>query len=144
MAAEEIAGSDEEMVEATLPGDEPAFAALAQKYKNLVFGLAFRFAGEPAELAGICQKIFIQDSLQLRHSRRGRHPAGHTYHESLLEVGHEESGPLHPAPRPHLERLDTALDQLSIRERLVIALLELENGFIQEVVDLTGWSPVKI
>ena len=166
MAVEEVAGSDEELVQATLRGDEQAFAELARRHKTRVFGLVSRFAHGPSDLEDICQEIFIQAYLKLRqyrrdspfehwllriathkcydYLRRGRRQASHTSYESLLDAGHEESAPRLPPPHPHLERLDAALAQLSTKERLVITLLELEDRTVQEVAGLTGWSAANV
>ena len=153
---------DEQLVEATLAGDDTAFAELTLRHKSRVFGVAARFAGNAAELEDICQDVFIQAYFKLRQYRRDS-PFEHwllriTTHkcydylrkrrrsgtllsvDALLESGHEPSAPEHPVPHPDLERLHAALAQLSPKERLVITLLELEERSVQEIADFTGWS----
>ena len=153
---------DEQLVDATLAGDDNAFAELASRHKSRVFGVASRFARDAAELEDICQEVFVQAYFKLRQYRRDS-PFEHwvlriTTHkcydylrkrrrignivsvDAMLESGYEPSAPEHPAPHPDLERLHTALAQLSPKERLVITLLELEERSVQEIADLTGWS----
>jgi len=153
---------DEQLVEATLAGDDDAFAELALRHKSRIFGVAARFARDAAELEDICQDVFVQAYFKLRQYRRDS-PFEHwvlriTTHkcydylrkrrrsgssisvDAMLESGHEPSAPEPPAPHPDLERLHAALAQLSPKERLVITLLELEERSIQEIAGLTGWS----
>ena len=153
---------DEQLVDATLAGDNNAFAELAARHKGRVFAVAARFAGNAAELEDICQEVFVQAFFKLRQYRRDS-PFEHwilriTTHKCydylrkrrrsgnivsvdvMLESGYEPSAPEHPAPHPDLERLHAALAELSPKERLVITLLELEDRSVQEVADLTGWS----
>jgi RNA polymerase sigma-70 factor (ECF subfamily) len=153
---------DGQLVDATLAGDDGAFAELALRHKSRVFGVAARFAGNAAELEDICQDVFIQAYFKLRQYRRDS-PFEHwvlriTTHKCydylrkrrrsgilissdvLLESGYEPSAPETSDPHPDLERLHAALAQLSPKERLVITLLELEERSVQEISGLTGWS----
>ena len=157
---------DEQLVEATLAGDDDAFAELTLRHKSRVFGVAARFAGNAAELEDICQEVFVQVYFKLRQYRRDS-PFEHwvlriTTHkcydylrkrrrsdttlsvDALLESGYEPSAPEHPAPHPDLERLHAALAQLSPKERLVITLLELEEHTVQEISSRTGWSMANV
>jgi RNA polymerase sigma-70 factor, ECF subfamily len=162
MVSAESSTTDEQLVEATLGGDEHAFAELATRYKSRVFGIASRFARDSAELEDICQDVFVQAFFKLRQFRRDspfehwlmrittfkcydylrkrRRDGPVVSADALLESGFEPSAPEPPAPHPDLERLHAALAQLSPKERLVITLLELEERSIQEISGLTGWS----
>ena len=166
MAGAESSPSDEQLVAATLGGDQHAFAELAARHKTRVFGLASRFAGNNADLEDICQDIFIQAFLKLRqfrrespfehwllriatykcydYLRRRRRDRIETSVDALLESGFQPAAPSNPAPHPDLERLHAALSQLSAKERLVITLLELENRPVREVATLTGWSQANV
>jgi len=153
---------DEQLVDATLAGDDNAFAELALRHKSRVFGVASRFAHDAAELEDICQDVFVQAYFKLRQYRRDspfehwvlritthkcydylrkrRRSGTHLSVDAMLESGYEPSVPAPPAPHPDLERLHAALAQLSPKERLVITLLELEERSVQEIADFTGWS----
>jgi len=153
---------DEQLVEATLAGDDDAFAELALRHKSRVFGIAARFARDAAELEDICQEVFVQAYFKLRQYRsdspfehwilritthkcydylRKRRRSGPTLSvDAMLESGYEPSAPEPAAPHPDLERLHAALAALSPKERLVITLLELEERSVQEIAAFTGWS----
>jgi RNA polymerase sigma-70 factor (ECF subfamily) len=155
MVSENSSPPDEELIHATLGGDDHAFAELVRRHKGSVFRVASRFAGNAAELEDICQDVFVQAYFKLRQYRRDspfehwvlritthkcydylrrrrRHP-GTVSVESMLESGHEPSTP-EPA----------ALAQLSAKERLVITLLELEERSVREIAGLTGWSEANV
>ena len=156
--------SDDQLVEAALRGDAPAFGELAARHKTRVFGLVSRFAANGADLEDICQDVFIQAWTHLRQFRR-ESPFEHwilriaTYRSydylrrrkrdrdragSSIEVlqaeGCEPRVPEPAARHPDVERLHEAIGQLTPKERLVITLLELEDRSLQEVAQLTGWS----
>jgi len=166
MALAESCSSDEELVEATLTGDESAFAELAGRHKSRVFGVASRFANDAAELEDICQDVFIQAYFKLRQFRRDspfehwllrittfkcydylrkrRRTAPSISVDALLDSGYEPSAPEARAVHPDVERLRAALAQLSPKERLVITLLELEERPVAEIAQLTGWSVANV
>jgi RNA polymerase sigma-70 factor, ECF subfamily len=154
--------SDDQLVAASLRGEQAAFGELAARHKTRVFGLVSRFAGNAADLEDICQDVFIQAWFNLRQfrcespfehwilriatykcydylRRRKRERAG-TSVEAMLDSGYQPAAPAAPAPHPELERLHQALARLTPKERLVITLLELEDRSLQEVAQLTGWS----
>jgi RNA polymerase sigma-70 factor (ECF subfamily) len=155
--------SDDQLVDAALGGRQDAFGELAARHKTRVFGLVSRFAGNSADLEDICQDVFIQAWSNLRQfrrespfehwilriatykcydylRRRKRDRAG-TSVEALLDSGYQPAAPEPAAPHPDLERLRDAIAKLTPKERLVITLLELEDRSVQEVAELTGWSP---
>jgi RNA polymerase sigma-70 factor (ECF subfamily) len=157
--------TDEQLVAATLEGDDNAFAELAGRHKSRIFGLVARFARNGADLEDICQDVFIQAFGRLRQFRR-ESPFEHwllriaTFKcydylrrgrrrelvsiDAMLESGYQPVAPSHPAPHPDLERLHAALAQLSAKERLVITLLELEDRTVHDVAQLTGWSEANV
>ena len=162
MVFAESSTPDEQLVEATLRGDEHAFAELSRRHKKRVFGVASRFARDAGELEDICQDVFVQAYFKLRQFRRDS-PFEHwimritTFKcydylrkrrregpvisvDAMLESGYEPCAAEAPAPHPDLERLHAALAELSPKERLVITLLELEERSVREVAEFTGWS----
>ena len=162
MVAAKSSTPDEQLVDATLAGDDHAFAELAGRHKGRVFGVAARFARDAAELEDICQDVFVQAYFKLRQYRRDS-PFEHwllriTTHkcydylrkrrrsgtllsvDEMLESGQEPSAAETAPPHPDLERLHAALAQLSPKERLVLTLLELEERSVHEIADFTGWS----
>jgi RNA polymerase sigma-70 factor (ECF subfamily) len=166
MVAAQSSPPDEQLVEATLAGDDRAFAELARRHKARVFGVASRFASNAAELEDICQEVFVQAFFKLRQYRRDspfehwilrittfkcydylrkrRRSGASLSVDAMLESGHEPIAPEPPDSHPDLERLHAALAQLSPKERLIITLLELEERTVQEIADLTGWSNANV
>ena len=166
MVVAENTPPDEQLVDATLDGDDQAFAELTRRHKGRIFGIAARFARNAAELEDICQEVFVQAYFKLRQFRRDspfehwilrittfkcydylRKRRSHGDDLSinvLLESGFEPRIPAAEAPHPDLELLYSALAQLSPKERLVITLLELEERSLREVSELTGWSVANV
>jgi len=162
MASAENTLPDERLVADTLSGDDDAFAELTRRHKSRVFGVAARFARDASEIDDICQDVFVQAYFKLRQFRgdspfehwllrittfkcydylRKRQRSGPAIStDALLESGFEPAAPPPDEPHPALERLHSALVQLSPKERLVITLLELEDKTLQEISELTGWS----
>src|SRR5260221_9237991 len=70
MVVAENSSPDEQLVAATLGGDDPAFAELTRRYKGKVFRVAARFAHNTAEMEDIAPEAFIQAYFKLRQFRR--------------------------------------------------------------------------
>jgi RNA polymerase sigma-70 factor (ECF subfamily) len=166
MADPESSSSDEQLIAAALGGDDRAFTELAARHKSRVFGLAARVARNAADLDDICQDVFVQAFAKLRqfrgsspfehwllriatfkcydYLRRRRRDKDRISVDALLESGYEPAAPDDPADHPALARLHEALARLPAKERLVITLLELEDHSVQEVAEITGWSPSNV
>jgi RNA polymerase sigma-70 factor (ECF subfamily) len=166
MTAHSDATSDERLVQATLAGDDGAFAELVARHKKRIFAMAARFTRNDHELDDVCQEIFVKAYRNLS-SYRVEAPFEHWLsrvgvracydflrkkkrhsHDVSLEDG---AGELADA-RAHRDRqsaeaadlLEFALPQLSADERLVVTLLELEEKSVREVAELTGWSEANV
>ena len=157
MSAQTDEPTDERLIQSTLAGDEEAFAELVRRHKRKVFGIAARFARNDAELADICQEIFVKAFQKLK-SFRGEAPfehwvsriAVHSCYDFLRATRHDrENVPLDDieiGAQPNRnaedarELLQWAMTRLSADERLVITLLELEERSVRETAALTGWS----
>lgn len=62
---------DTTLVRRTLAGDQEAFSALVEKYKDPVYNVAYRMLGNPTEAEDVAQEAFVRAYTQL-----------HTYKES--------------------------------------------------------------
>jgi len=51
---------DAELVRRSIAGDEPAFAAMVQRYRSFVVTLAYRLCGDPAWAEDIAQDVFVR------------------------------------------------------------------------------------
>lgn len=151
------APTDERLIQATLAGDDEAFAELVRRHKGKVFGIAARFARNDHELDDVCQEIFIKVYHNLRKFR-GDAPFEHWISRIAVracydllrktrrerenvtldgvEIGVEDNVSAERAR----EVLDWAMSRLTAEERLVITLLELEEKSVRDIAALTGWS----
>jgi len=159
MSAQTDEPTDERLIQSTLAGDDEAFAELVRRHKRKVFGIAARFAPNDAELADICQEIFVKAYQKLK-SFRGEAPfehwvsriAVHSCYDFLRATRHDRENVSLDAiemeigvqpnrnPQDASELLQWAMGKLSADERLVITLLELEERSVREIAALTGWS----
>lgn len=57
---------DVRLVHRTLAGDQEAFTALVEKYKDPVFNVAYRMLGNPTEAEDVAQEAFVRAYTQLR------------------------------------------------------------------------------
>jgi RNA polymerase sigma-70 factor (ECF subfamily) len=153
---------DEKLVQATLGGDENAFAELVRRHKRRVFGTASRFARNDHQLDDIAQEVFIRAYKNLSQFRKDA-PFEHwlaritfsaCYDFLRRERKHRETAPLdavdydlHDRSIDHAisagrarEVLAWAMHQLRADEQLVLTLCEIEERPIREVAELTGWS----
>jgi RNA polymerase sigma-70 factor (ECF subfamily) len=165
MSAPEEVSTDERLINATLSGDDEAFAQLVMRHKRKVFSIVARFSRNNDELDDICQEIFINiyqslgkyrgdapfehwvskiavnacyDMLRKRR-REGVEVPFETVAFSLRDPTTEEI-PGNEA----WEILKHALAKLRPEDRLVITLLNLEEKSVREISALTGWSEAKV
>ncbi len=154
--------SNERLIQASLAGDDEAFAELARWHKRKIFGIASRFARNNHELDDICQEICVK-AYQNLSKFRGEAPFEHWIsriavracydflrktrrdRENISLDSFEGSVNLFAAKddvasEEARDILNFALARLSAEERLVITLLELEEKSVREVAGLTGWS----
>jgi RNA polymerase sigma factor (sigma-70 family) len=57
---------DTTLVRRTLAGDQEAFAALVEKYKDAVFNVAYRMLGNATEAEDVAQETFVRAYTQLK------------------------------------------------------------------------------
>lgn len=158
--------SDERLVTETLAGDDEAFVRLVRRYKQRVFQQAARFARDGDDLEDICQDVFIKiyetlgkfrgeapfehwfgrisvrvcyDALRSRKKEKQHVPLDAIHYEIGDDAGGERL-----AAEQAREILEVGLVRLQADERLVITLLELEEGSVREVSALTGWSETNV
>ena len=156
---------DERLIQASLAGDDEAFAALVARYRPRVFGIAARFARDDHELADVCQEIFIKAYRHLGRYRaeapfehwlsriavracydllRKTRPAREGRYLSLTGIDLPAAEDGAAAAAAARELLAWALARLAAEERLVITLLEIEEKPVKEIAALTGWSEANV
>lgn len=61
---------DKRLVSACLRGDEEAWGALVEKYKNLVYAIALRYGAPPADAADLFQAVWVDAYSELGKLRK--------------------------------------------------------------------------
>ena len=154
--------ADEALVDATLAGDDDAFAELVRRHKRRVFGTAARFARDAHQLDDICQEVFLRAFRNLAKFRRAA-PFEHWLARITVSACYdflrrERRVREHVSLDAHVfelrdtgvdaaiaagrarELLDFAMRRLSADERLILTLAEIEERPVREIAELTGWS----
>jgi len=158
--------SDEALVEATLDGDDAAFAELIRRHKRRVFGSAARFARNDHQIEDIAQEVFIRAYKNLQNFRRdapfehwlARITVSACYDFLRRERRHRDTASLESvdfdlsdgsvdralAAGRAREVIAWAMAQLRPDEQLVLTLCEIEERSIREAAELTGWSEANV
>jgi RNA polymerase sigma-70 factor (ECF subfamily) len=154
--------ADEQLVRATIAGDERAFAELVSRHKARVFGTCARFARDGQQLDDLSQEVFLR-AWRKMNGFRGDAPFEHwlarltvtTCYDFLRrERRHRDSISLDDlaiemrdqgvdaaiAAGSAKELLEWAMRSLSADERLILTLLEIEERTVREISAATGWS----
>ena len=164
--ADFVPPTDEELVAATLAGDDDAFAEIVTRHKRRVFGTASRFARDDHQLDDIAQEVFVR---AFRHlgKFRGDAPFGHwlaritvsacyDFLRKERRIREQVSLDAHDfdtrdtnidatlAAGGARELLEYAMRRLTAEERLIITLAELEERSMREISELTGWSETNV
>ncbi|QWR76547.1 RNA polymerase sigma factor [Candidatus Magnetomonas plexicatena] len=153
-------------IEAVLSGDKEAFNELVRRYKRKVFAITTRFTLNSCELDDICQEAFIRAYTNLNKYRADapfehwlikitinccydalRKQKRRTDNVALDDVEQPVDGfatiPISDKDDSYRE-LYAALDKLSVKDKMIIILLELEEKSVREVAQLTGWSETNV
>jgi len=154
--------TDEDLVAATLEGDDEAFTELVRRHKRRVFTSAARFARDDQQLDDICQEVFLRVFRHLEKFRRAA-PFEHWLARITVSACYDflrkerRVRALVPLDSVEYEMKDTtvasavsagearelvdfALRKLPADERLILTLCEIEERSVREVAQLTGWT----
>ncbi len=157
-----IAG-DRQLAARIAGGDEEAFGDLVTLFKHRVLGTASRYARNSHELDDLGQEIFIRVWRGLG-KYRGDAPLEHwvmrvavrtcydflrkvrkrreceVLVEEVLESGAEDESEKMRRSREAWEVIRAGMAALSVKDQLVLTLVELEEKSVAEAAALTGWS----
>lgn len=158
----EVAPTDENLVRATLAGDERAFAELVARHKSRVLGTCSRFARDPQQLDDLGQEVFLRAWRKmsgfrgdapfehwlarltvtacydfLRRERRHRDQV--SLDDLAVEMRDTGIEAIAEAGRAR-ELLAWALRQMAADDQLILTLLEIEERSVREIALATGWS----
>jgi RNA polymerase sigma-70 factor (ECF subfamily) len=156
------APSDAELAAAALGGDEAAFALLLERYRPLLWRVAWRLALDSDDAWDVCQEVVIRVwralpryrpgepfapwlrviavREALRWLRRDRHGPHAIPLEAVAEILPIASGPLGHAPdrlaaEDDRRRLATALGALSPQQRTAVTLRFYEEMTLAEIAE---------
>jgi len=156
-----VAEEDRSDIQASLAGEEEAFARLVRRYQAAIAVQMRRFSREPADVEELVQRVFVEAYRSLA-GFRGRAPLLHWLRRIATRVGyrfwreearerrgradlaaHGESRPpwAHPTgPEEAARFLHSLLSELPPADRLVLTLHYFEGCSTQEIAERTGWS----
>ncbi len=139
---------DAEAVSLARQGDEGGAETLVARYQMSVYSLTLRMLGNPADAEDATQEIFLR-AFQRLHQYRPAEPFGAWLHgiarHHSIDVLRRRSRPLSLTQTPprdaervaleHLERerVLAALDRLSVRDRVLLALRYWEDQSVESI-----------
>jgi len=154
--------TDEDLVTATLAGDEDAFTELVRRHKRRVFASAARFARDDHQLDDISQEVFLRVFRNLAKFRRDapfEHWLARIAISACYDFLRKERRTRAQVPLDLVdydmkdasveaaiaagrarEILAYGMGKLAPDERLILTLCEIEERPVREVAQLTGWS----
>ena len=159
----EISGEERDWpdIQASLEGDEAAYARLVERYQDRIFNQMWRFTRDPDIQEELVQEVFIDVYKSLR-TFRGKAPFLHWIRRIATRVGYRhwkrearrrrveeavESRLVDAAPSPEeespseaAERLHEILGRLRPKERLILTLIYFEECDTTEIAERTGWN----
>ena len=152
---------DQVDIQASLQGNEEAFARLVRRYEFQIAARMKRFTRDKHELEELVQDVFVEAYLNLG-TFKGRAPFLHWLRKIATRTGYRywkgrdrerrmraalvEHAPLVAAnpedqtPSEAAEALYQIMELLSPRDRLVLSLYYFEESSTKEIAELTGWT----
>ena len=157
--------ADAELITRAAGGDPAAFQALVERYRSMVYRVAFQFAGNHHDAEDIAQEVFIKvyrslekfrQDAQLtswlyriamnacidhrrRHTLLGRPSAGEEAEQRLLNTPEESPGPEAHAYASELgELLQSEIARLPHGQRLVFIMRHHHGLKLCEIADALG------
>jgi RNA polymerase sigma-70 factor (ECF subfamily) len=131
--------SDSALVERCRAGDEVAFTALVDRYKDLVFGLVVRLVGDRQRADDLAQEAFLRIHRGLPYFR-GEASLSTWIYRIVVNLCAQERGRRAPEasldeidergrPRVDASRIDRAFSDLELQDRLRKALEQLPDRY---------------
>jgi len=162
MPATVLEGSERELVRACQRGERDAFRTLFETYKNRVYSVALRFAGDDATAMDIAQDTFVKLFSRIGDfraesgfetwvyrmvvnsclDRKRRERRWLPMADEFLSTLRAQGDALAEMLRAELSRrVRAAVDRLSPELRMVIVLRYTEGLAYQQIADVLGCSP---
>jgi RNA polymerase sigma-70 factor (ECF subfamily) len=151
--------ADRSDIDATLAGEESAYARLVRRYEGRVTQLMWRFSRDTALCEELVQEVFVEAYFSLK-SYRGEAPFFHWLRKIGTRAGYrfwkrreKDKGRLSLQDLDRIETkgdsldpaeagriLDSLLARLPHAERLVLTLMYFEDCGTEEIARRMGWS----
>jgi RNA polymerase sigma-70 factor, ECF subfamily len=157
--------ADSELITRAASGDPAAFQALVERYRSMVYRVAYQFAGNHYDAEDIAQEVFIkvyrsldkfrQDAqlsswlyrivmnacidYRRRHAAAGVAPPGEETEHQLLNTPAETPGPEDRAYAGELgDVLETEINRLPQGQRIVFVMRHHQGLKLGEIADALG------
>ncbi|MFC1572722.1 RNA polymerase sigma factor [Candidatus Eisenbacteria bacterium] len=156
-----VSENDRPDIQASLRGDQAAYARLVRRYETQIAAQMWRFTRDPDTLDELVQGVFVEAYLSLR-GFRGKAPFLHWLRRIATRVGyhhwkrrareqkHREALAEWRATLPSVteestssqaaEYLHVLLDRLPPQDRLVLTLHYFDGLDTREIAERTGWN----
>jgi RNA polymerase sigma-70 factor (ECF subfamily) len=156
-----VSSEDRHDIEASLRGDERAYARIVARYQGLIAAQMHRFSRDPTVVEELVQEAFVEAYLGLPKFR-GQSPLLHWLRRIATRVGYrywklkardrrnedalaqeprlDVALPENPAPAEAAEWLHRILAQLPPEDRLVLTLHYFEELDMNGIAERMGWT----
>lgn len=158
LSAKEIDAAD---IQASLNGDETAYARIMSRYQETITAQMWRFTRDRNDLEELVHDVFVQAYLSLKKFRgdapfihwlrrvatftgykywekKSKHQDRHTDISELYHLAAEN--PEDKKPDEAAEILFKMLERLKPKDRLILTLHYFDGYDMQEVADQLGWN----
>lgn len=160
--------NDTDIVKDVLAGDTDAFAALVERYGDMVYNLVRRTLGDGEEARDVTQDIFIKVygalgkwkggssfstwlyrvayNVAISHGRKHRRNTEYVSENRLAVVGDDDIDALFrkAAEEKRYGDLERALGKLAAAERALVMLFYTDGRSIAELAEITGNSAANV
>jgi RNA polymerase sigma-70 factor (ECF subfamily) len=148
-----MADADADLVARIRSGDAAAFETLMRRYFRMAFMIAFAQLGNRADAEDVCQDAFVRCWERIDDCREPARVSGwiagivrHMAHNRREYLEVRRSEPLDAADRVASDRADVAAERGELRARLTRALdtLSIVQREVVLLHDLEGWKHAEI
>jgi RNA polymerase sigma-70 factor (ECF subfamily) len=149
-------------IRAATRGDGEAYSRIIERYQQMIARRMHRFTRDPAAIEELVHDVFVEAYFSL-NKYRGDAPLEHWLQRIATRVGykywtrrqrlpvvsltegvHDPPAADENADDEAAEVIETALEKLPPRDRLILTMLYLESRSVAEAADFAGWSQTMV